>query len=134
MCGRFVVICRTKQVAATVEEDVVGPEVDRDEGDLALMLVQEVDGITELGARVVRAAAARDHGCRALAAAAQLDQAELVTTAVACQLEQLVGVPLVVARGRAVGVRAADRLEALRQRIAERQVVRGRLGGGRRPG
>jgi hypothetical protein len=98
------------RVALAVEEDVVGADVDGDEGDLAWVLVEKLDGVTQLRARPVRAPAVRDHGRGAFAAAAQLDQAEMFSAAVARQLEQLVGVSLVVARGRAVGVRAPDRL------------------------
>ncbi len=106
-------------------QDVVRADVDRDERDLPGVLLQERDRLRELGAFLVRAEPAEAERRRRLAAAAELDLSQLCVV-VPNELEQLVGVPLVVAGRRLPARRAADRLEPLRERVAERDVV-GRL-------
>ena len=111
----------------TATQDVVRSQVDRHERHLAGMLLEKRHRLLELRAVVVTAEAAGYERQRRLAAAAELHLAEL-RVSVARQLEELVGVALVVAGRRLPARRAPDRLEPLGKRVAERDVV-GRLAG-----
>ena len=107
--------------------EVVGADVDRDEGDELPVGMQERDGLVELAAVVVGTDAAVDHRRGRLAGAAELDQLE-VGIPLAGHGEELVRVALV----GPVQVRGiADRLHARGERVTERQVVERGVGAAR---
>ena len=85
---------------------------------MAPVVVQERDRLGELGPVRVRAVLAVDHRLGGLAGTAQLDQDQVLVVA-ADQAVELVGIPVV---GRA-DVPERVGLDALGQRVAERQVV-----------
>jgi hypothetical protein len=117
--------------------EVVCADVDRHEPDVAAVALKKRHRRGELRSLRVEAVVAAE--CRAadddrrrlaavahrdgrLAAAAELDQPQVLVV-VAHELEQRVGVPVVVAGEPERRGRAADRLIPLRKRIPERDVV-----------
>ncbi len=100
---------------------VVGADVDGDQGHPAAVRAQEPDRGGELRARRIGADAAVDHGGGGLAVAAELDQPQAGVARPQRRVE-LVGVAVRGIDAEPGGIR----LDALRQGVAEGQVVAGR--------